>query len=57
MARIAPFGHKGQPRGEPQNQGEKVSEFLQEAQQYRFAGDLFHPIEAILAEPAQRLDG
>ncbi len=57
MTRIAPFGHKGQARGEPQDQGEKVSELLQEAQQYRFARDCFHPIEAILAEPAQGLDG
>jgi hypothetical protein len=34
-----------------------VGELLQKAQRYRFARDFLHPIEAVLAEPSQGLDG
>jgi hypothetical protein len=57
LARITPFGQKANPGRAIDRIRPRMSELFQQAQWYRFAGDLFHLIEATFAESAHGLEG
>lgn len=51
----APFGDKGEPGGNPQDDGEKLDELAKQAQDRGRAGDLLDAVGAVLARPAASL--